>query len=280
MGASRSGRAAVERRLALQDPAPQVLHPADFGEARRVGFERQRAAAIQQLVLRREQRLEVVFGERAVVEDGLAREPFDVVQRQAGEIVDQLLDHLHVDARHAAVLLRPFARHAHDDGVALVLVRHAQREARRQVLELLRQLHLVADEHERARAFLVFLRDVLERAHEQRVFEIRVEIEQHVDAGHGGGLDVPQQLLGLRQGALRAAQVDVDAQQSFGHRPLEHAPVPAALGLQGRFAHQLDDAAFFAAFDDHQRHAGGQQGLQFSGGGDVGEPTEFMSGAL
>ena len=75
-----------------------------------------------------------------------------------------------------------------------------------------------------------------------------------------------QQLIRLRQRLLRSAQVDVDAQQAFGHGPLENAPVPAALGLQGGFAHQLDDARFFPAFDDHQRHAGCEQGLQFSGG--------------
>ena len=137
------------------------------------------------------------------------------------------------------------------------------------MFELLRQLHFVADQHERARAFRVVLRDVLERAHEHRVVEIGVEVEQHVDAGHGGGPDVLQQLLGLRQGLLRSAQVDVDAQQPFGHGPLEHAPVLAALGLQGGFAHQLDDPGFFPAFDDHQRHARCQQGLEFSGGGDV-----------
>ena len=102
-----------------------------------------------------------------------------------------------------------------------------------------------------------------------------MEIEQHVDAGHGGGLDVLQQLLGLRKRPLRAAQVDVDAQQAFGDRPLEYAPVLAALGLQRRFAHQLHDAAFLAALDDHQRHAGGQQGLQFSGGGDVERPRRL-----
>ena len=50
----------------------------------------------------------------------------------------------------------------------------------------------------------------------------------------------------------------------------EHAPVPAALGLERRFAHHFHDSRFFAALDDHQRHAGSQQGLQFSGGGEVG----------
>ena len=36
-----------------------------------------------------------------------------------------------------------------------------------------------------------------------------------------GGPDVLQQLLGLGQRLLRSAQVDVDAQESLGHRPLE-----------------------------------------------------------
>ena len=146
----------------------------------------------------------------------------------------------------------------------------SQREARREMLEFLRQLHFVADEHERARALLVVLRDVLDRAHEHRIVEIGVEIEQHVDAGHGGGVDVLQQLFGLRKCPLRSAQIDVDAQQPFGHRPLENAPVLAALGFQRGFAHQLHDRRFFPAFDDHQRHARSQQGLQFSGGGAVG----------
>jgi hypothetical protein len=71
LGASRSARC-HRTPPALQDPAPEVLEPADSGETRRIGLERQRAAAIQQLVLGREQRPKVVFGERAVVEDGLA----------------------------------------------------------------------------------------------------------------------------------------------------------------------------------------------------------------
>ena len=61
-----------------------------------------------------------------------------------------------------------------------------------------------------------------------------MEVEQHVDAGHGGGLDVPQQLLGLRQRPLRAAEIHVHAQQTFGHGPLEDAPVAAALRASGR----------------------------------------------
>ena len=153
LGASSPGRAAVECGLALQDPAAQVLHPADLGEARGIRLERQRAAAVQQLILRREQRLDVVLGERAVVEDGLARQPLHVVQRQSGEVVDQLRHRLHVDARHPAVQLCPFAGHAHDDGVPFLLVRQRHAEARRQVFELLRQLHLEADEHDGARAF-------------------------------------------------------------------------------------------------------------------------------
>ncbi len=79
-----------------------------------------------------------------------------------------------------------------------------------------------------------------------------------------------QQLLGFRQGALRATHVHVDPQQTLGDRPLEHAPVAAALGAQGRVADHLDDPPSSQLIDDHQRNAGGQQGLQFSSGGDFG----------
>ena len=95
--------------------------------------------------------------------------------------------------------------------MAVLLGGQRHLETRRQVIELLRQLHLVADEHQGARAFLVVLRDVLEHAHVFRVLEIRMEIQQHVDAGHGGGADVLEHLLRLGQGSLRPAQVDVDA---------------------------------------------------------------------
>ena len=215
-------------------------------------------------------RFDVVLGERAIVENGLARQPLDVVQLQASQVVDQLLDCLHIDPGHGPALTCPLARRAHHDHVPLILVRQPHRELRRQVFQLLWQFHLEADEHDGAGALVVFLRDVLERAYEQRVFEIGMEVEQHVDSGHRRRLDVPQELLGLRQQVLWAAHVDVHAQQALGHRPLEHAPVPATLRAHGRFAHQFDGAAFFAAFDDHQRNARRQQGLQFSGGGVVG----------
>ena len=55
---------------------------------------------------------------------------------------------LHVDARLGAVRLRPFAR----GGITMAWrssVREPQREARGQVLQLGRQLDLVADQHER-----------------------------------------------------------------------------------------------------------------------------------
>ena len=96
-----------------------------------------------------------------------------------------------------------------------------------------------------------------------------MEVEQHIDARHRRGADVLEQLLGLRQRLLGSAHVDVDAEQPFGHGPLEHAPVTATLRLQGGFPDQIDDTGFFPTFDDHQRHAGGHQGLEFSGGGDV-----------
>ena len=68
-------RCRIQRRRFFRPPTSAKRAVSDF--------EGQRAAAIQQLVLRRHQRPQVVFGERAVVEYGLAREPLDIVQRQA-----------------------------------------------------------------------------------------------------------------------------------------------------------------------------------------------------
>ena len=51
LGASRSRRAAGERRLALLEPALQARQAADVGEVRRVVLEGQHAAAVEQLVL-------------------------------------------------------------------------------------------------------------------------------------------------------------------------------------------------------------------------------------
>ncbi len=55
-----------------------------------------------------------------------------------------------------------------------------------------------------------------------------MEIEQHVDAGRRRRLQMAQELRRIRDRALGAAHVDVDAAQAFGHGPLEHAPVAAA----------------------------------------------------
>ena len=69
--------------------------------------------------------------------------------------------------------------------------------------------------------FDVVLTNVLEQADVDRIGEIRMEVEQHVDAGFVGRANGFQDFGRLRVVSLRAAQIDIDAPQSFRDRPLE-----------------------------------------------------------
>ncbi len=70
--------------------------------------------------------------------------------------------------------------------------------------------------------------------------------------------------LGLRDGLLRATEVEIDASQAFGHRPLKDAPRAAAADLEARFADQLQHASFLARLDDEPRETRGEQHLQLA----------------
>ncbi len=240
-------RRAVERGLAARDPVTQVAKAAHVRELRRIRLVRQRAAAVQQLILGGEHAGHVRHRQRAVVEDSLPREALGIGSLEPGEVVDEVIERLRVDLRGAtAVRIGPLLSHARDHHAALVGSRRAQREARGQMLELLRHRELGAYEYERAGHLVVVLRDIFDQAHVDRICQIRMEIQQHVDAGHRRRLQMAQELGRVGDGFLRTAEVPIDAPQAFGHRPLEDAPRAAAAGPEASLAGEVQHARFLA----------------------------------
>ncbi len=166
-----------------------------------------------------------------------------------------------VDLHGAPVLVLPFLRNATHHHRALVARRHAELQPRRQVLELLRHDHFVAEEHDGDRRFLVVLRDVLDHPHVDGIVQERVEIEEHVDAGRGRGVEVAQQ--GGRFGeCFLGRQVDVRALQALRAGPLEYVPVTPAARPGTGLVHEGEHALFLARLDHDEREAGGQEHLE------------------
>ena len=240
LGASSAGALPSKAVLRLMQPLAQLRQAADLGELRGIRFVGERAAAVQELVLRGEHQRHVLHGERAVVEDRLAREAFGVRRIQAREVVDELLERV----RRRSPAGWPFVC-CHCCATRVTIICRSLRvgmpscSARREVLQLLRTGHFVADEHDRARHLLVALRDVLEHADVDRIREIRVEIAA---ARRRRRRALPSDAGAGRRARSACAgpwhHVDIRAAQAFGHGPLEHAPFAAAAGALRRFADQ------------------------------------------
>ena len=185
---------------------------------RRVVFEAQHAAAIEQLVLGLHDARQVARHQRAVVEDRLARQPLGVADRQAGEILDQQLQRLAVGAhfarrscestRCATFSMMPGARRGRETPAG-----SARRGARARAAA-----RFAADQHDRARRAVVVLADVLQQPDVHRIGQERMEVEQHVDAGDVRGADRLEHCRRLGVVLLCAAEVDVQAAQAVGDR--------------------------------------------------------------
>src|ERR1700676_2038677 len=89
-----------------------------------------------------------------------------------------------------------------------------------------------------------------------------LKVEKHIDARHRRGLEVLEHLFRLGQRALRPTEIDIDAPQTLGDGPLEHAPAAAHPHLEAGLPHQRQYARFFAGLDDDEGHARTEQGLQ------------------
>ena len=124
----------------------EIAKARQLGEPRGFVLEAQYAAAIEELILRFHDRRHVACGDSPVVANGVAREPFRVRGRQAGEILNEELERrlVHVDPATAFVgVLRRAALH---DRAPILRVRQSQREARRVAAELVRNLEPMSDQ--------------------------------------------------------------------------------------------------------------------------------------
>src|SRR5215831_2937275 len=95
------------------------------------------------------------------------------------------------------------------------------------MLELMRYLSLVSDQHDGARAMFVVLCDILQKADDGWILKVRMEVEQRVDSGERGRSDMLKDIGWLCQHALRRADLRVQAFQPVCHSPLkERQPRP------------------------------------------------------
>ena len=250
MGASSCGAEPSKARLAQLQPFLEPRHAAEVGELRGVVFEAQHAAAIEQLVLGPHDRRQVARQQRAVVEDRLARQPLGVADRQAAEILDQQLERLAIGAHLAAVRCGSTRRRR----FSMIAWRSARfgNASRKRAAKCSSSrgsaTSWLISTTVRARAVVV-LTDVLQQPHVHRIGQERMEVEQHVDAGDLSVARIDLSTLRLGVVLLRAAQIDVQAPQAVGDRPLEHRRVRGGEARRQR-GEQLERARLVARLDD------------------------------
>ena len=151
----------------------------------------------------------------------------------------------------------------------------------REGLELGRDLALVADEHDGARAVLVVLGDVLQEAHIGRLAQVGVKVEQHVHAGERRGAQVLEDVHRLGERTVGRPDLDIQTLEAVGHAPLEerHATVrqrhgrwqrgrrlaEARAGAGAGSAQRVQRLRLIARLDDDERYPRSQQGLEVVG---------------
>ena len=200
-----------------------------------------------------------------MIENRVAHQALRIRGRETVEIVDQFAEHVAVQAgRLAGIRAIPLAHDARDDHQPLVGRGQREMQARRKLLEFIGERHFIAHQDDGAGNLVVALSDVLQQPDIHRFFEIGMEIEQHIDARHRCRLQMLQQLFRIREHALRTAEIDVDALQTLGDSPLEHAPAAAFLHLEAHFAHQVEHARFFARLHHDERQTRRQHRLQLA----------------
>ncbi len=198
-------------------------------------------------------------------ENRMAHEALRIRGGEAVEIIDQFAEHLAVQAGRLAGIRRiPLAHDAGDDHQPLVRRGQREMQASRKLLEFIRQRHFVAHQDDGAGDLVIPLSDVLQQPNIHRFFQIGMEIQQHIDARHRRGLQMLQQLLRIREHALRTAEIDVLALQPLGDGPLEYAPAAAFPHLEACFAHQRQHARFLTRFHDNERQTRRQHRLQLA----------------
>ena len=188
-------------------------------------------------------------------------EPGRIVSSQSGQVANQQLLRLWIDLDPPGILVVPLVDDTGDDHRALVVVRQRDIETRGQPLEFGRQFQFVADQHDLALAFAGADRDVLEQAHVDRIGEIRMKIEQRIDARRFDGEDVLQDA--GRFGVMRLrGQIDVEPPQPLGHGPAKQRLLAPAESATGQVPQHVEKAFFVERLDDDDGHPGVQNDVQ------------------
>jgi len=202
---------------------------------------------------------QVVLTQCAIRENQLAGDTPRVHHAQAAQVAQdqlyRLVVHLHpLAAVFAGIGGRFLAQHLQQG----VQVGQARIEAGGQCLQLGRQLHLGAHQHQHVGFAMAALDQVAQCALVAGIAQVRVEIEQQVDAALLGLADHLQRRTGIRRADGVVLLVHVDPAQALGDRPAVQGAPHVHQGL----AEQLHHPALVLGLDDNQRGVGADQCAQ------------------
>ena len=163
-------------------PALEVLQPADIGKTAGVDFEIEQPAFTQRFALEAQHAVDVFERNRIVIANRLADQALRIVLAHARQVLHQHVDRLLLALDGLAVLALPQLRFLLDQFADFRRGGQRQRETRAHALQVGRHVDVLADKDQRARRLRVFLRNFLDQTHIDRIVEIRLRIEHHVDA--------------------------------------------------------------------------------------------------
>ena len=261
-------------------PLLERHHAGHVVHRRQALLEHQQLGHAERFVLGRQHRGQVGGGDLPVAQ-GQAHHVAHRGLRQADHVAQQRLQRL-AATRHVAPRLATQAAHLGGEQLLHALQRHRLHlEAAAEGRELVRQIEVVAHQHQLAAVFFALERELFHRAGDHRVAQVGVHVEQQHDGRRIQALDLRQCLRQLLGVAGRVAtvvffpEIEQAQFQAMGHpQPAADRPAPdLAVGALGHFGKQRQHARLFMRFDHQHRRAGGQQveqGLGLGGCGHVG----------
>ena len=165
----------------------------------------------------------------------------------------------------AWVAAHPFPRYLFDQLEPFLAIRQRERAPRRQMLEFRGQGDLVTDQRHGACTSIVVLRNILEESNQRRILQVRMKIQQRINTSDIRGADVLQNLHGLGEVALGRSDVDIEALDTVGDRPLKERQTAGAIGggcgghsrraglVRARPHQALEDLFLIAGFHHDER---------------------------
>ena len=89
------------------------------------------------------------------------------------------------------------------------------------MLDFVGNLQFATDEYYGAGAAAVVLCNILQQANQGGFMQIRMKVQQGIGARNGRGAQMLETVHGLGDGALGRTDVDVEALEAVGYRPLK-----------------------------------------------------------